>query len=235
MGRMSGWLRQLSNTDTEGDYSDGGFSRICTEDICPDTVGLQTNISKPRPVELVLASDPSCVRTLVTDVRDTVADSKRFISEATGVPFNRIELLLTSGGRMLADHELIPSPVMVSGPDRLPRGSVLIGKNQFMQLLLELKVFFEDVRGGQAVPRAGSLRDQQDVVEQLVSKAHRQMDIQPMFRDAAEMAAFYCSSNFITDVEIRTIFEEMNALLGHPQGMFFELIGSTDEQGLVGA
>jgi len=233
---MKGFSRQVTTTDTDCGFSDGGFSRICTEDICPKTVGPSTNlISKPRPIELVLASDPTCVRTMVTDFKDTVADSKRFISEATGVPPDRIELLLESSGHPLADHELIPSPVMVRGPDSLPKGSVLIGRNQFMHLLLELKVFFEDVRGGQKMPCAGSLRDQQYVVEQLISKAHKQMDLQPMFHDAADMAAFYCSSNFSTDVEFQAIFREMNELFGHPQDLLFEFMGNIEHQGLIGA
>mmetsp|Transcript_104991 Transcript_104991/g.295703 ORF Transcript_104991/g.295703 Transcript_104991/m.295703 type:complete len:234 (-) Transcript_104991:207-908(-) len=233
---MKGFSRQVTTTDTDCGFSDGGFSRICTEDICPKTVGPSTNlISKPRPIELVLASDPTCVRTMVTDFEDTVADSKRFISEATGVPLDRIDLLLESSGRLLADYELIPSPVIVRGPDRFPKGSMLLGRNQFMHLLLELQVFFEDVAGGQKMPCAGSLQDQQHVAEQLVSRAHKQMDLQPRFHDAADMAAFYCSSNFSTDVEFQAIFREMNELFGHPQDLLFEFMGNIEHQGLIGA
>merc|ERR1719401_898330 len=95
--------------------------------------------SQPRWIELILESNPNSTRLVLTDLTGIVGELRTIISEATGITRSTVELVIHKTDNILSDLELIPSPVAVRGVNLFPRGGMLLGRTQFMQVLLDVK------------------------------------------------------------------------------------------------
>lgn len=126
------------------DFSEGEWSRTCTEDVCPVVPGsaecarapLGPDLLPPGRVNLRLAAGGEGP---MWASAASVADLRRTVSEATGLEPRRVQLCEGVTRRALLDHERVPLQVEVVGLDRLPGGGVVLGRAQFLRVLLDIK------------------------------------------------------------------------------------------------
>lgn len=240
-----GFSRSVTQETAGTEFSEAGWSRTCTEDVCPTLKEQPTlffsGISQPRWVELVLGVDARNTCTVLTDWAHVVRDLRQVISEATGVDVSNIELAMNKTGSTLSDVELLPSPVTVRGLDCFPRGSTLLGREQFVEVLHEIQTILlqEQIQGVIRPLVCGA--DARKYVTDLVVKQQMQMEsescvqtiflgpngVKASFANVAEMNRFFHSSNFYNDVQIQRIYIELNGMLGRPCP-FLQLIGDDE-------
>jgi len=133
------WSRQVTDMTDFSESAD--WSRTCTEDVCPvypstAECARGPDLLPPRRVNLRLAAGgegPTWASAA------SVADLRRTVSEATGLEPGRVQLCEGVARRALLDHELVPLQVEVVGVDRLPGGGVVLGRAQFLRVLLDIK------------------------------------------------------------------------------------------------
>mmetsp|Transcript_128798 Transcript_128798/g.223349 ORF Transcript_128798/g.223349 Transcript_128798/m.223349 type:complete len:259 (-) Transcript_128798:69-845(-) len=216
--------------DTEGTevtFSEGGFSRLVTEDVCPTlSKGTRSTPTHPRSVELVLESDPSSVSTAVVDVTDMVLDLREILSEAAGEAIESVSLVLPKSRSTLTDYDAIPSPVIVRGLEAFPSSKAILGRAHFLQILGEVKDIISN-----AMSSHSGVESHHPFIEGIILESHRplnpQMSVRSIFGSVGEMNVFYRSSVFCTDPMPQLIYSELNTLLGHSGKQFFEFVGCT--------
>merc|ERR1719240_266489 len=96
---QSGDFARSCTQDTQTDFSESGWSRLCTEDVCPCMPEKRSCVFsqplQPRWVELLLESSPSVTRTVLTELTETIGDLRTVIGEATGVSRSNVELVIS--------------------------------------------------------------------------------------------------------------------------------------------
>jgi hypothetical protein len=204
MGKSKGTFglsRQISDEDTESSFSEDfedDLQSLCADDMLPAS-GSQT-----QRVQIRLAKNPSMTSTIVLNVEDRAAKLKQAISEATGVAVRDVALLVSSRGRCLSDDETIPPSVTVSGVDNLPEGGLLLSEEQFINV-------FEEFRDLVACWRASDDfdLDAHMTFSDMISQAVEEVMPEHPRISGEDMAAFYYTSNFSKDVQLRTKIESM--------------------------
>lgn len=222
------FIRTVSHeTCGTGFDSEGTFSRLVTEDVCPTlSKGTRSVPTNPRCVELSLQSDPSSVTTAVLDVSDMVLDLREILSETMGESIERITIALPKSRSLLTDYDAIPSSVIVGGLEAFPSSKAVLGRAHFLHLLGEVKDIISN-----AMSSHSGVESHHPFIEGIIIESHRplnpQMSVQSIFGSVREMNIFYRSSVYSDDPLAQITYAELNTLLGHGGKQFFEFVGCT--------
>jgi hypothetical protein len=234
--------RQVSDESVRTDFTaDGTWSRCCTEDVCPVRVEKPSaGPTEPRIVQLILADNPNSTCMVMTDMKDLAINLRQQISDATGTPLPSIQLVMNKTSSPLQDHELIPSPVTVRGTASFPKGSVLIGRAQFLQILSEVRNLFinDELLHKFMESISMSTENEMTCAEQFIMieqvNSDRPNSLHSTFDSIADMNAFYLSSYYCQDPEFQVIYSEIDTLLGHNRDKWFQRIGVEEDPLMIG-